>query len=199
MDMKQRNKGFVLLQDNYRRPQVRGLVMVLVAAGLLILSGCSAVPASGQKSGERSGAGISPGNPNQMVKAGFDALAGRKYQSALRLFEDAQKSAGDGSTVYRRALVGEMLIRLSADRKWRNLDRAAAALTELRSGGKRRGGDSIDQQMLMGALNHLLNAEKDNAELRGKLNASFAQLSRLEKEKENLSNALDKLRSLSLD
>ncbi len=196
MDIKQRLKSYNLSTARFQIKNGKKAVTVFLTATLLTIGGCATAPGSGQQGGDN----IKPaGKPNQMVEAGFDAYAGRKYEQAITLFKDTQQSAGQESNAYARALVGEILIRLSADRKWRDLDRAAQALKQLRSSGNRRANSSVEKQMLMGALNNLLIAEKDNAELRGKLNASYAQLSRLEKEKENLSNALDKLRSLTLD
>lgn len=199
MNIKQRHKSYDLSMERYRIKKGQKVVTVLLAAALLTLGGCATAPGSGQQGRDGSATEKYAGKPGQMVKAGFDAYTGRKYEQAITFFKDAQQSAGQRSNTYERALVGEILIRLSTDRKWRDLDRAALALKKLSSSGSKKANSGIEKQMLMGALNNLLNAERDNAELRGKLNASYAQLSRLEKEKENLSNTLDKLRSLTLD
>ncbi len=179
--------------------QIKGWMVGMLACSLLAVGACSTLPTADGDAPQSKGASKSSGSPKAMVRDGFDAYGNRKYEEAITLFKNTQKNASKGSSAYDKALVGEILIRLSADRRWRNLDRAEQILAELRSGSSKRASGADESQLLMNALNNLVIAEKDNAELRRKLDASYAQLSRLEKEKVNLNNALNKLRSLTLD
>ncbi len=179
--------------------QTKGWMVGMLACSLLAVGACSTLPTAGDDAPQSKGASKSSGSPKAMVRDGFDAYGNRKYEEAITLFKNTQKAAGKGSSAYDKALIGEILIRLSADRKWRDLDRAEQILAELRSGSSKKASGADESQLLMNALNNLVIAEKDNAELRRKLDASYAQLSRLEKEKVNLNNALNKLRSLTLD
>ncbi|NND43914.1 MAG: hypothetical protein HKN58_01225 [Xanthomonadales bacterium] len=165
--------------------------------GTLFLAACAMAPSKDNAQPEAEP--VPTGSGPVDVVAAFDHFQRRDYVNAAAGYE----LAADGTRQEQRlSHLGQALIHLSTDPRWRDLE---AAAQHLQAAEELAEGAGVETSMLITAMAGLVGVEKNISELNVKLANATAESARLKEEREMLlaeqsalNEAIEKLKALTI-
>lgn len=186
------------ISPNPFKTPVSLLAVLVLSSGL----SCAVTPTTQTQDADQQGQ-MSRRAASAAIQEAFDQFSRRDFATAMSGFDNVADSANANPDDQRLAHLGKSLVYLSTDREWRDLDAAAMALQSAEDipGGS----NPVQHGMLVNAVSSLIGAEKNNAELKGKVNNAAYELGKLKEALENqdaevatLNEALEKLKDLTI-
>lgn len=176
--------------------RLAGSGLTLLAA--LLLSACATTP-TGTGTGTNQSEPVPVGSGPANVVEAFENYQRRDYAAASASFEVATEGSRQEQ---RLGHLGQALIRLSTDSRWRDLD---AAKSHLQAAEELAGGAGVETAMLLTAMSALVSVEANITELNNKLANANAESARLKDERDDLvaeqaalNEAIEKLKALTI-
>jgi len=174
-----------ILPTPYQWPRA-ALVCVIVS-----LAACETLPEKEVSSSADSN--LSTSQADNLLKQGNTQLDKRNYEPAMNNFNQILASSRARTEVKQNARTGKALIFLSPDRKWRDLDGARKLASGMRSSLKSR--SSVEMKLLVSAVNRLVTAETDNAELQSRVSGAIVEANNLQAQIEGIGSEKTALNS----
>lgn len=175
--------------------RLAGSGLTLIAA--LLLSACATAPTDPGSSQQAEPIPVGSGPAN--VVGAFEQYQRRDFAAASAGFEVATEGTRQEQ---RLGHLGQALIRLSTDSRWRDLD---AATRHLQAAEELVEGSSVETSMLLTAMSALVGVEANITELNSKLANANAESARLKNERDDLvaeqavlNEAIEKLKALTI-